>query len=294
MQSMINSGKLLTIGMIVMMGFTSCLKDKNSPTNLSGTSSPAFIEIPGGGLGNFSGSALNVSGTADTLVFYVNLAYKETFTKDITVNLDYDAAALAAYNTGYINQYAKFPDSIFSFTQKQVVIKAGQRVAPVNLIVFPGKIDPTKNYMLPISVKDAQGTLISGNFGTIYYHLIGNPIAGSYNYVGTRMNYTTAVGSALASTNNLSGTKTASPVDAKNIAIDYANLGGSSWQYVITYDGTNISVAPNQTMSDGISSGSFKVYFITYDKALKQIHVKTEYTNTAGAARLVEETFTHL
>jgi len=295
MQLAIKTGKILSICLVIIMGcFTSCLKDKNGLTNLSGQSSNAFIEIPDGGLGNFASSALNLSGTTpDTLLFYVNLAYKETFPKDITVSLDFDATALTAYNSGSATQYTKFPDSIFSFAQKQVVITAGQRVAAVRLIVFPAKIDPTKNYMLPITVKDAQGTLISGNFGTKYYHLIGNPVAGSYTVVGTRLNYSGPVGSNTPSVTNLTGTKIASPVDAKNIAVDYANLGGSSWQYIITYDGTNISAAPNQTMSDGITAGSFKLYFITYDAVLKQIHVKSEYTNTAGSSRLVEETLTH-
>ena len=40
-----------------------------------------------------------------------------------------------------------------------------------------------KNYMLPISITTAPaGSTISTNFKTIYYHLIGNPIAGLYNW----------------------------------------------------------------------------------------------------------------
>jgi hypothetical protein len=266
MQSIINSRKFLAIGMLVIIGcLTSCLKDKNSLTNLSGQSTNAFIEIPGGGLGSFAASALNFTGTApDTLIFYVNLASKETLNKDVTVSLDYDVAALTAYNGGGGIQYTKFPDSIFSFTQKQAVIKAGQRVASVMLIVFPGKVDPTKNYMLPISVKDAQGTLISGNFGTIYYHLIGNPLAGSYNWDFTRWNNSDGSGApnSLSFTAHSSTLAPISPTDLEvasgyfiqpRYEISFTNVNGtiSNFKVILNAEDVKAMVAGGVTITDG-------------------------------------------
>ena len=49
-------------------------------------------------------------------------------------------------------------------------IAAGKRLDTLHVIFYPSKIDVTKNYMLPVSIKDAQGETISGNFGAIYFH----------------------------------------------------------------------------------------------------------------------------
>jgi hypothetical protein len=38
-------------------------------------------------------------------------------------------------------------------------------------------MDPTKDYMLPISITAAPGTTISGNMSTIYFHVVGNLLA---------------------------------------------------------------------------------------------------------------------
>lgn len=76
------------------------------------------------------------------------------------------------------------------------------------------------------------------------------------------------------------------------MTVDYANLGGSGWQYVITYDGTNISFDGNATLLAGISAGSFVKKSISYDATTKVIHVVSEYTNTAGNGRVVDETWT--
>mgnify|MGYP003575294447 CR=1 FL=1 len=77
---------------------------------------------------------------------------------------------------------------------------------------------------------------------------------------------------------------------------NYADLGINDWQYVLLLESTRTaitgvkSVDINATMKAGITEGSFTVYSAHYNTALKQIYLKTGYKNTAGAARLVEET----
>ena len=121
----------------------------------------------------------------------------------------------------------------------------------------------------------------------------GNPLAGSYSVVGTRTNYIGPVsGGVVGSVTNLSGSKAAVAIDPANMSINYANLGGNGWQYIITYDGSVISFKPNQTIIDQAAAGSFIAKSITYDAATKVIHVISEYTNGAGNGRLVDETWT--
>jgi hypothetical protein len=53
--------------------------------------------------------------------------------------------------------------------------------------------------MFPISITAGGGATISGNFGTIYYHVIGNPIAGGYSWDWTRWNNNDGSGSPTSS-----------------------------------------------------------------------------------------------
>ena len=176
---------------VLFMGiFTSCVKSRAGRTDFSGLA--PIVEIPEGGFQNFGNTALNfpASDASDTNFFHVDYAAVDLAPKDITVTLSVDAAALAAYNANPANvfKYEAFPDSIYSI-QKTVTIKAGQHYSDaIPLVVFPSKVDPSKNYMLPLSITDAQGNAISGNFGTIYFHFVGNPIAGSYKWDFTRHN----------------------------------------------------------------------------------------------------------
>ncbi|HEY1214233.1 MAG TPA: DUF1735 domain-containing protein [Bryobacteraceae bacterium] len=171
--------------------FPSCVKNRSGETSFS--SLKPVVQIPEGGMANFGAAALTFPGTdaADTAWFRIDFAATNVASRDVVVTVGYDANALAVANSGLdpTSQYAKFPDSTFSFTTTKVTVKAGGNYSDkVPFIVFPSKIDPTKSYMFPISITDGAGNTISGNFGTIYYHVIGNPIAGAYNWDWTRWN----------------------------------------------------------------------------------------------------------
>jgi hypothetical protein len=182
----------------LLSGLESCVKDRNDLATDFSTLQP-MLEIRDNisgigndaGIANFGKATLNFGNdTTDSHVqsFYVNLASVNTLNHDITVTVGVDQAALDAYNSNPSNgtKFEMMPDSIYTLQQTQVTIPAGQRVALVSIQLTPSKIDPTKSYMLPVSITDAGGINISGNFGTIYYHLIGNPIAGSYTWDFTR------------------------------------------------------------------------------------------------------------
>jgi hypothetical protein len=228
---------LLLVYLLGMLSFSSCVKSRGGLETDFGNLNP-IVQIPEGGFANFGSQALTFPGTdnSDTVFFYVNFAATKVAPKDVMIKLGYDANALTNYNSANPGQqpYAKFPDSIYSFTTQQVTIKAGQSYSvAIPFVIYPSKIDPTKNYMLPISITDASGTKISGNFGTIYYHLIGNPIAGAYSWDWTRWNNSTGTGSPTSS--SFTGHSTIfAPDDPTTVEVPSGYF--SQPRYVITFD----------------------------------------------------------
>jgi hypothetical protein len=191
MKPIYNKLLLLLTAVAATLSLGSCVKNRGDETSFSGLK--AIVQIPEGGQANFGADALTFPGTdaMDTAWFRINYAATNVASKDVTVTIGYDAGALAAVNSGLdpSSQYTKFPDSTFTFTSTKVTVKKGFNYSDaVPFIVYPAKIDPTKSYMFPISITDGGGATISGNFGTIYYHVIGNPIAGSYSWDFSRWN----------------------------------------------------------------------------------------------------------
>ena len=323
MKKSLNLKSLVAVMLLsTMLFFTSCVKNRNDGAVDFSQLSP-IMQILEGGLTNFSASALLFpsSDLSDTASFHLNYAATTTAPTDIVVTLAYDAAALAAYNAANpTSPYEKFPDSIFSFTQTKVTIKAGQTYSDlVKLTVYPSKIDPTKSYMFPISITDAQGVKISGNFGTIYYHVIGNPLAGKYDLIGKRYNYSGTVVYAgpvgtnanipptFVSTTNLTALspKNALPVDSKTITMSFSNLGfGSGFEYgylvtgnatfsAITLNYNTAFLTNNSSIDRFIVAGSYVPPSPTQKPAF---HFITHYNNAAtggGNDRIIDEDFKH-
>jgi hypothetical protein len=156
----------------MMLLCASCLKDNPS---VDFTTLGTIIEIlpsNGGGLESFDGATLNFTATdeIDSADIDLNIASPKPLPKTITITLEVDDGLRASYNTNNGTNFEAMPDSVFSFPVKTGTIDAGQRLDTVRVLFYPSKIDPTKNYMLPVSIKDAQGETISGNFGSIYFH----------------------------------------------------------------------------------------------------------------------------
>ncbi len=191
--------KKLFAFLMVAMTMASCLKegakniDTENPTGSIVTLQ--FIENGSGstinsGMQYFSGGALTYPGyhESDTATFNVNLAGPTTLTSDLTVTVGVDATKVLDNIKGDAIDYTLMPDSLYKFMSKTAVIKAGQRIASLKIVFYPSKIDVTKSYNLPVVIKDAGGKTISGNFGIIHFHVIGNPIAGAYNWDYIRIN----------------------------------------------------------------------------------------------------------
>lgn len=154
-----------------------------------------FIENGSGttinsGMQYFAGGALTYPGTdvSDTATYNINLAGSTTLGTDLAVTVGVDATKILDNYKSDSIKYDLMPDSLYKFVSTTATIKAGERIAQMKIVFFPSKIDITKSYMLPVVVKDAAGKTISSNFSTIYFHVIGNPIAGNYNWDFIRIN----------------------------------------------------------------------------------------------------------
>jgi Domain of unknown function (DUF1735) len=160
------------IPFFLMLIFSSCLKDTPA---VDFSSVGTIIEIlppNGGGLENFDAAELSFdpSDNIDSADIDLNIASPKPLTKAISITLAVDDGLRTTYNSNNGTSYEAMPDSVYSFTNKTGTINAGDRLDTVRVIFYPSKIDNTKSYMLPVSIKDADGQTISGNFGSIYFH----------------------------------------------------------------------------------------------------------------------------
>ena len=184
---------------IFALSLGGCLKDTPN-VDFSNITPQAELMYPGGanqnGLGTglefFGGGAFTFPPTdpSDTVYFIANIAAPNPPTKATTVTIGVDNTIMDKYNADPNNEvkYESMPDSVYSILNNTVTIPAGKYLDTFWMVVFPGKIDPTKNYMAPVTITDASGNSISANFATIYFHTIGNPIAGAYSWDWTRYN----------------------------------------------------------------------------------------------------------
>ncbi len=283
---------LCGFGLLSMAG---CLKDTpNNDFSTIGT----IIEIPYSGLEYFASDALNFTADTITLDFVVNVASVYPLGSDVNVTIGVDDAKRVSYNATSAVIYDPMPAAAYSLPVTTGVIKAGTRQVSFSVTFYKAEIDPSQNVMLPISITDASGNEISGNFGTKYYHAIGNCVAGSYSATGTRTGYVGPISGGVVAyvipIEDYDPDKVLAPLDPETVVTNYADLGVSGWQYVITFDcatNTIVSVGPNETMAAGISANSFKVIQPpTYDPATGTFHLVTAYTNTSGNERLQDET----
>jgi hypothetical protein len=182
----------------LLLGLTSCLKKDAmnfDPDNK--TASTFEIEYIAGGPGNAIGSGLSYFGggailypasdESDTATFNLRVA-GPALDKDVTVTVGGDANALLDNYSKDSIHYEAMPTSIYQILTPTVTLKAGQRYVPIQVVFHPNLIDPTKNYMLAITVTDPKGVNVSKNFGHLYLHTIGNPLAGSYTWDFIRYN----------------------------------------------------------------------------------------------------------
>jgi Domain of unknown function (DUF1735) len=259
--------KKILLSVIVLSGLlTGCLKDTTIKNDLDKRST--IFMVQNSGLEFFSSRAVVAAGQVDPITssFTTNVANADDvpLSKDVTVTFVVDDAARLAYNAlpSPALDYDALPDSVYSFAVKTAVIKAGTNLATLSVVFDPNKIDPSKSYMLAITLKDAQGMPISQNFSTVYYHIIGNPLAGKYTHRFRRFQVADTTGVPLQDITSTTVLLPVSPtaimssedytttfVDANGgILVNFINTGGVL---------SNFTTSLNTTTLDGITAGGF-------------------------------------
>jgi hypothetical protein len=288
---------------------TSCLDgdDMNTPP---GASKP-FLEMtnnPSGG-GNvnsglfyFTGQTLTYPGTDSVGIstFAVALQGVVSYSKDINVTLTTPEAALDDYYSSDSLVYPMMPDSLFDFVNTTGVIKAGTTYAEFKVKFYPSKFDPIQNYMLPISATNDADLVMSSNFGLVYYHAIGNPIAGAYKWNYSRWNTGSNAG---APTTTATGSWNFLPDNATTIEVQsgYGNQNGFNVRYQLSFENNGgtlsnfkVKINPDDVKNNLTPAG----IVLTQDATIIMAdpvtgHYKFTYkvTNSAGGVRTLEDEY---
>jgi hypothetical protein len=297
----------ITISSLLVLGLASCLKDRPN-TDLASTQSQYIAEIttsnvngtpnaPSSGLQYFGGATLSFIGApdVDTVWFTVNIASDYPSKKDIPVTLGIDNQALSNYNaSGPPTTFALFPDSTFTFATKTGTIKAGSRLDTFYVLFNSLKIDPTQSYMLPISITAATGATVSGNMGTIYLHVIGNPLAGVYTWDFTRWNNTDSVG---PNSGHSVTTQPFIPVTATQVEVASGYFAQA--RYEISFDNnggvlSNFDVEFNKddvayTNANGVTFAESKPIIIVLDPVNKYFEFMYHAVTTSGTRTIIDK-----
>jgi hypothetical protein len=239
--------KVLSI-LAIGYGMTSCLD--GDPQNTPYGGSPTLVEMTyisptsaniNSGLQYFSAQTLllNPAHDADTITFAATV--QGSFDEDVNVTLKVDQSRLADNKKNDALDYTLMTENTqYQFLSKTGVIHPG--TAPYTefkVVFFPKNIDFTKSYMLPVSVTNDKDVLLSSNFGTLYFHVIGNPLAGLYSWKFSR--YDTPDGSGPLSSFSFDfGNATYNPAvfipsDPTTITT-LTGYAGEAYYYIITFD----------------------------------------------------------
>ena len=113
--------------------------------------------------------------TDDARIFKLNagvgaIGYPD---RDITVKFEIDIAAFDSVNLARqqagLSLYLSFPTNAFSIDVMEAKIPAGQLLSnSVTVSYFSRRFDPLKNYLLPITIKEASGYAINSKVKTVF------------------------------------------------------------------------------------------------------------------------------
>ncbi len=200
----------------------------------------------------------------DEYISFENYTVKAKFNgpviapEDITITYTIDAAAVAKYNADgaaanpSFKPFELLPAASVSLVVTSDVIKKGEVYAPKvtnNIVTHPQTIDAAKNYIIPVKITSSSFSSAIGS-GTIFFTIIGNPLAGAYNVTGYF--YHPASPRAFTRT-GASGALV--PVSSNSLATELGDLGGSGYYAIITIPDPN-NTTTNQDVTMSVYPGS--------------------------------------
>lgn len=228
------------IGLALTGSLSSCLKDNLQPDF---TQNKPVIELPiGSSATNGGGNSLTTSFTLNPAVpsdyfVYLNYAAPTAPSKDVTVTISTDTAAVTKFNTANGTNYTAIPSSGYTLAANKVVIPAGQKLVKIPFKINTFNLDINKTYALPVTIVDGGGFTVSGNFGTLITILtLRNRWDGIYKVDGNMIDH---VNSSLTGAYPL--TLQLITRGANTVVISDPNVNGGSFAHGILNNGARSS-----------------------------------------------------
>lgn len=281
MKRIIKSGLILFTSII---GLSSCLEDKGYSDITNGVGKDnSYVSF----FGNESSLRPVILEATDKLKYdtlVVSFASSTPQTQDVTVTVDFDAAAIAAYNKSNGASFSTIPTSAFNIINKSVVIKAGKREAKIAYSLIGKTLAKCESFLLPITIKTTSVGVVAGNYSTAYISAIvpENPFAGSYQATGV---FTHPVNGP----RDINEAKTLSTVDCSTVETNFADLGGSGWKMWLKINADKtVTLIPKGSASTGTVQSGVNIY----DPVKKQFILNYSYPNSATGDRVITEKIT--
>jgi len=178
--------KTAFLSLTFMALLSSCLKDSKYYINFA--ASKPLVELPGStGIGPLGGPfqtfAFAISSTPTPLDVAVNLAAPKPLGSPLTVKLSVNPDTLTKYNAANSTNYTLLPAADYSSTLT-VTIPAGQNLVALVVNINTSLIDPSQQYVLPLTITSGGGQQIS-NYNTILYNIqVKNAYDDNYTATG--------------------------------------------------------------------------------------------------------------
>lgn len=270
---------------VCLLSFAACLKDDAHFTDFSKVGT--IIELPDAdpGLG-LTTAALTFSKTPSDLSTRVNVAAPYPLTTALNVTLSIDKAAFAKWKTANADTVSELlPDSTYTIPSASITIPANQNIGTYVVKVNSSKIDLNHTYVLPVSISDASGQTISGNFKTILYSItVKNIYDGTYTAVGT-------LNRQGLPTDNINEDGTLATVNGNTCYTIASFFGNSALSFFVRVNADNsVTIITDPNAGVAISGTVGKTS--TYDPAKKQFQLYYGYVNGSGKSRIFAETRT--
>jgi uncharacterized protein YpmB len=279
----------ISIPAVLLFILSGCLKTHDGFVDFSKTSD--FVILANSGLANLKSANIQVNADTIRKTITVDLASKNNGNGAITVTLGVDAAKIASYNASNGTSYQALPANAYKLVSTQVTVPAGQHYGTTTLEVYKSKLDPTVSYMLPVSITDGGGKTLSSNQNTLYFNVIGNPIAGNYEIYFSRWLAPDSTGGAATANyyNDDNGTVVFAPTSPTEIQTD--GLFGD--QVIIDFTNTNgvlsnfkASFPPGTAAAVGVASWGPPVVEVA-DPVNGYYKIYFQYVNSVGTRTVV-------
>ena len=297
MKMRINKWISLLAGIMLLASLDSCIKDKGYKGETVFSNLQDHVEIVKSGLTYYSSAGVLFNGAdTATLTLIVNLASVNLPTSPTQVTIGVDAQQIATYNTANNTSFQIVPSASYSVASTSLTIPAGQQYAQTTVSFYADSLDPSVSYMLPISITDASGHALTSNQNTVFYHIIGNPIAGTYEQYfsrwlaadstggsGTANYYNADFGPTSFSPSSPTEVQATSNAFGEVFTIDFSNNAGVLSNF-------SVSFPANEAALLGLPSFGPPTFEVE-DHANGYYKIVYPYVNGAGATRLCVSTF---